>query len=453
MRKITPAIQYSESRSRPWSGAKLVNAFAEMAEGDKADAFAIMATPGLDPFSNVSSEPVRGLHRMGEVLFAIIGTTLFSISSAGTPTSLGTVAGSLPAMMADNGSQLAIQAGALNDQGYVWDGSTLHTGIVNLPQVSNVVYIDGYFVWSVFDSDQFIISGLNDGLTYDPLDVATVEGDPDNIVAVVNDHRELQFYGARTVEIWYNAGTADFPFQRQGNAFIERGIIDRDSLVKIDNSVHFVGDDRVVYRLNGYEPVRISTHAIENRIASASWYRGFTYTQLGHKFYVLNTNLGCWVYDMATSAWHERRSFNRVNYRVGFSSAVYGGSIFGDIYTGKLYRPNMDTNTEDGDPIPMEVQVPSLQTNRLRSTLYAFEAQIQAGPGTLTEPDPQMLLQYSKDGGNTYSAELPRPMGAQGEYLTRCIWRLGVTFRQMQIVLKLPSKVQRFVIAYYADWR
>lgn len=453
MRKLQNAVQYSEGRSRPWGGAKLVNAFAEMAEGDKADPFAVMAIPGLVPFAEISADPVRGMHRMGETLYVVIGITLYQIASDGAASNLGTVAGSLPVMMADNGAQLAIQGGALNNQGYVLDSGTLYTGIVNLPPVSNVVYIDGYFVWTVAQSDQFIISGINDGLSYDPLDVATVEGDPDDIVGCVNDHRELQFYGARTVEIWYNSGNADFPFERQGNAFIERGCRDRNSIIKIDNSVHFVGDDMVVYRLSGYDPVRISTHAIEYKVADASWFRACTYTQLGHKFYVLNTDVGTFAYDMATSAWHERRSLGKDNYRCWFSSNCYGGDIFGDGYTGKLYLPDLDVNTENGVVIPVEIVVPSLQTDRSKATLYSFEAQIQAGVGTTEDPDPQMILQWSKDGGNTWSAELARPMGMVGEYLTRCIWRLGVSFRQLQIRLRLPAQAQRFVITYYADWR
>src|SRR5690606_16108433 len=160
----------SESRSRTWSGSKLVNAFAEMAEGYKADQFAVMAIPGLVPFANVSSLPVRGLHVMGDVLYAVIGPTLYSIAKNGAADPLGNIGGTFPVMMADNGTELAIQGGALSNQGFVLSGGTLYTSIANLPSVSNVVYIDGYFVWTIYQSDQFIISGLNDGLTYDPLD-------------------------------------------------------------------------------------------------------------------------------------------------------------------------------------------------------------------------------------------------------------------------------------------
>ncbi len=453
MRQLTPALQQSEGRSKPWSGATLINAFSESSEGDKTDPYAVMALPGLVPFSDIGTQPIRGSHNMDGVLYVVMGSTLYSVASDGTETSLGTVGGDTPVRMADNGYQLAIQGGVNEDTGYVLSAGVLYTAIANLPQVSDVTYIDGYFVWCVYQSDQFIISAINDGLVYDPLDVATVEGAPDDLIATINDHRELHFPGGDTWEIWYNSGDADFPFTRQGNAFIERGLIDKNSLVKIDNSLHFVGNDRVIYRLNGYEPQRISTHAIEYRIVEATWFRAFVYSLAGHKTYVLNTDVGTFCYDMATGAWHERRSFNRINYRVSCSTTCYGQIIFGDAYTGKLFIPDLDTYDEDGDPILVEIALPTLTNNREKATLYAFEVYFESGVGNADAPDPQIILQYSKDGGRTFGTELWRTMGRVGEYQTRAIWRLGVQFRQLQIKLKMPSKVKTFSISYWADAR
>lgn len=457
MRKLKPALHDSEGRSKPWAGSKLVNAYAEQSDGDKTELFAIMAVPGLVEFSDISAFSVRGLHRMGTVLYAVAGVTLYSVNSAGVETSIGTIAGAGPVRMADNGAELAICAAS---NGYVYSGGTLYSAILNLPQVTDVTYIDGYFVWTVYNSDQFIISGIDNGLAYDPLDVATVEGAPDNLAGVINDHRELLFFGTGdsgptpTTEVWYNSGGADFPFERQGNAFIERGTIDRDSIAKIDNGVHFAGDDRIVYRLDGYRPVRISTHAIETKLAQASWFRAFVYTQEGHKFYVLNTDIGSFAYDMATGAWAERLSFGRDNYRVGCAAVAYGQTIMGDSETGKLYTPDLDVFDEDGDPMPIVIELPSIDKgDRERATLYAFELNAETGVGNAATPDPQAILQYSKDGGRSWSNEMFRPMGAVGTYATRCVWRVNVEFRQLQLRITLPEKTRRFVLSYWADAR
>lgn len=412
-----------------------------------------MAIPGLVEFANISGQPVRGTHRMVNALYAVIGSTLYGISSNGTPTTYGTIGGTGPVRIADNGTQLAIHGGSLGQTGYILDTGTLYTQPTNLPPVSDVTYMDGYFVWTVYNSDQFIISALNDGLTYDPLDVATVEGDPDNVVGVVNSHRELGFFGTNTLEIWYDSGDADFPFARSGNAFVERGCIDRNSLVKMDNSVFFVGDDRAAYRLDGYTPVRVSTHAIEYRLAQAAWFRSFTYSQEGHKFYVLNTDVGTFAYDVATGLWAERQSFGKDNYRISCAETVYGQTILGDAYTGKLYTPSLEVYTEDGALIPVEIGLPTIQASRARVTMYEFEVYCETGVGNADVPDPQIVMTYSKDGGRTYSNEMWRSLGAVGKYLTRAVWRPHVEFRQLEIKLQITDPVRRLVMSCYADVR
>ena len=451
LRQLRPALQYSEGRSKPWSGAVVVNGFAEKSDGDKETEFALMAIPGLSLFATLGVQGVRGLHMMGPLLYAVAGTALFSVTEAGAVTTIGSIPGTAPVRMVDNGAELAICAAPL---GYVYSGGTV-AAPSGLPQVSDVAYIDSYFVWSVYDSDQCIYSGIADGASYDALDVFTAEGSPDGLVGLIADHRELQLYGGGTVEIFYNAGGIDNVFERQGNAFIERGCFDRDSIAKIDNSVQFVGDDRIVYRLDGYTPLRISTHAIEYRIRNASYARAFVYTQEGHKFYVLNTDTGCFAYDLATGAWHERKSWGLDNYRVGYSVPAWGGVIMSDAYTGKLYRPDLDIFTEDGERIQLKIGLPGLEASRERVTMYAFEVYCETGVGLNSGQgaDPQIMLRYSDDGGRNWSNELWRSLGAIGEYRTRAIWRSLGQFRQRDIELTITDPVRRLVMGYYADVR
>ena len=421
-----------------------------MSQGDKAAPYSVEAIPGLTQWANIGTLPVRGAHVMGGVLYAVVGTTLYSIASNGTPTSLGTISGINPVRIVDNGSELAIHDGGAT--GYVLSNGSL-TNPINLPAVSDVTFYDGYFVWTVAGSDQFIISGINQGTSYDPLDVASAEGAPDNLVGVINSHRELLLFGTDTTEIWYDVGSQDFPFARQGNAFIERGCIDKDSIVNLDNSAFFVGDDRIVYRMNGYLPIRISTHAVERTLDDASWFRALTYTEEGHKFYILNTDLGSWAYDVATQEWAERKSFNLNYYRVGCVVEAYGQTLYGSNQTGKFYTGDLDVNSEDGDPLPVTIQLPPLGDGVNAQTLYSFEVFMETGVGDLVTTDPQIILVYSRDGGRSWSNEMWRSMGAQGQYLTRAVWRANIYFRQLQLKLILPEKVRRCVLAYHADLR
>lgn len=453
MNRLKPALQSSKGRSKPWGGAKLVNCFAEMSDGDKAEDFALIAVPGFEQFCVVTrTSAVRGMHRIGTTLYAVLGDTLSQVASDGTTTTLGTITGTDPVRMADNGTELAIVGGVGGTTGYVLSSGTV-TQPVNLPAVSDVAFVDGYFLWTAADTDQYVISGLYAGTTYDPLDVGTAEGSPDSLVGVLNNHRDVLLFGPSTIEVHYDSGAADFPFERQGNAFVERGCADRDSIQKLDNSALFVGDDKIVYRLNGYSPQRISTHGVEQVLARASYFRAFTYDLEGHKFYVLNTDVGSFAWDAATGAWADRKSYGLDNYRIGSAIEAHGRLLFGDNVVSTIHSASVDLLDADGESQPIIIELPPLEMSRERATLYAVELFCETGVGNAAKPDPQAIMQYSRDGGRTWCNELWRTMGRVGEYQTRAVWRPTVEFRQLQLRFTLPDVVKRTVLGYYADVR
>lgn len=451
LRQVKPALQYSEGRSKPWSGAKLVNAFAEKADGDKFADFAVMAAPGLDRFATVGSGPIRGIHRMGDLLYVVSGGRLHSVTEAGIQTIIGDITGVGPVKMADNGVQLAIATGSTP---YVLNNGSV-VSPSGLGAATDVAYIDGYFLWSLTGLSQIAYSGINQGTSYDALDIISAEGLPGAIIGLVASHRELYVFKKNSIEIFYNSGGADNAFERQGNAFIERGCFDRDSAAKIDNSIQFMGDDRIIYRLDGYTPVRISTHAIEYKLAAATFARAFTYTQEGHKFYCLTVDDGTFCYDLATGTWHERRSYQRPNYRIGCAEVIWGKTILADGMDGRLYTPNLDAQTEDGESIRVVIDLPTLEASRARVTMYAFEAYFESGVGLNDGlgANPQIMMRYSDDGGRNWSNELWRSLGKIGEYRNRSVWRSLGQFRQRSIELTITDPVRKFAMGYYADVR
>lgn len=452
MLKLKPAVQYSEGRSKAWSGARLVNCFAERSDGDKRDDFAIMATPGLSAWADLGADAIRGSHAMAGTLYAVAGSILYSINESATASALGSIGGTGLVRMADNGTQLCVVGGTT---GYILSGGTITTLAdhgITWP-VSDVGFIDSYIIWTRADTGQFFISGLGDATSYDPADIATAEGSPDDIVGMMIDHREVQFFGSSTVEIFYNSGAAAFPFERQGNAFIERGCFDRNSIVKIDNSVNFLGDDRIVYRLQGYQPVRISTHAIEYQMRDVTYARGFTYDQEGHKFYCLDTDNGTFVFDQATGLWHERQSWDLTGWRVNGAVRCYNRMLLTSGQDGKIYEPSLDLNDEDGATIAVDVYLPTIEGQRQRLIMHSFEVLCETGVGNSDVADPQIMLRYSDDGGRNWSNEMWRSMGAVGDYRKRAIWRKLGQFRQRQMHLRVTDPARTFVMSYHADIR
>ena len=297
---------------------RMVNLYPEVIpEGGKEPAY-LQRCPGLTRVVTVGSGPIRGLYSLYNILYVVSGTEFYKVSASYVATKIGDVTGTGPVSMADNGTQIFI---ACNPDSYIYNVDTLGFAQItdeDFPGAVTVGYLDGYFVFNEPNSQRVWVTTLFDGTSIDPLDFASAEGSPDGLVSLIIDHREAWLFGTNSVEVWYNSGEADFPLSRIQGAYNEIGCIAPYSVAKMDNSVFWLGADArgqgIVYRAQGYQGVRVSTHAVEYAIqqyANLSDATGYTYQQDGHTFYVLNFTDAdtTWVYDAATGAWHERAAF------------------------------------------------------------------------------------------------------------------------------------------------
>ena len=340
---------------------RMVNLFPEIVpEGGKEPAF-LQRAPGLTALATIGDGPIRGLWTYGSYGYAVSGATLYQIDSNWSAVAKGTVGGSGPVSMADNGTQLFIAA---NPQGYIYNASTdVFQQITDpdFPGAATVGYIDGYFTFNEPNSQKIWVTQLLDGTSVDPLEFASAEGNPDNVVAVLVDHREVWVFGTNSTEVWYDAGLLDFPLARIQGAYNELGCAAPYSIAKMDNQVYWLGKDArgqgIVYKAAGYIGQRVSTHAIEwqmQEYADLTDAVGYTYQQDGHSFYVLNFPSAntTWVFDVATGAWHERASFadgdfnrHRANSQMFFNSTT----VVGDYQNGKIYEFDLSVYADDGE--------------------------------------------------------------------------------------------------------
>ena len=422
---------------------RMVNLFPEaVPEGGKEPGF-LNRAPGLRHLATIGVGPIRGLWAFGSYMYVVSGTSMYKVDTAYTATLLGTIPGAGPVSMSDNGTQLMVAA---NPDGFIYNASTnvfAQITDADYPGAVTVGYLDGYFVFNEPDSQRIWVTSLLDGTQVDPLDFASAEGSPDGLVACMVDHREAWLFGANSVEVWYDAGLADFPLQRIQGAFNEIGCAAPYSVAKLDNGLFWLGSDArgkgIVYRANGYTGQRISTHAVEWQIqqyTDISDAVGYTYQQEGHAFYVLNFPLAntTWVYDVATQAWHERASFadgalnrHRGNCQVQFN----GETIVGDYQDGRIYAFDMEVYTDD-DAIQKWIRswraLPTGQNNLKRTAHHSLQIDLETGVGDSTTEDPQIMLRWSDDGGHTWSSEHWMSIGRIGEYYRRAIRRrLGMT--------------------------
>lgn len=458
---------------------RMVNLFPEAVpegSGGKEAGF-LLRCPGLRLLATVGTGPIRGLWVTNGIAYIVSGSQFYSMTTSYVATLRGTVSGTGPVSMADNGTQIFI---ACNPLSYIYNTSTLvfaQITDVDFPGAGSVGYLDGYFVFNEPNTQKFWVTALLDGTSVDPLDFASAEGYPDDVVALIVDHREIFLFGNTSVEVWYDAGTPDFPLARIQGAFMEVGCEAAYSVAKLDNSVFWLGSDArgrgIVYRANGYTPARLSTNAVEYAIQSYGNITdaiGYTYQQDGHPFYVLifPSAEATWVYDVSTQLWHERAGFenglfvrHRSNCQMSFNDEV----VVGDYEDGRIYAFDLDVYVDDTQTqkwLRSWRALPTGQNNLKRTAHHSLQLDAETGVGLSVTPDydaenlitesgdylmtesgdyltttsyfgapgynPQVMLRWSDDAGHTWSNEHWNSMGKIGSYGTRTIWRrLGMT--------------------------
>lgn len=459
MPRIPFALQSYRHRSVPVSAQRLINWFPEQEPRDAKAPVICMPTPGLVEFFEPEVGALtRGLHVMGSYLYGVIGQAVWRIDVNGDGLNLGNITSGGAVSMDDNGLQLVI---VVPETGEAWVVTTSTLTQISDPDflgATAVTCVDGFHVFSRPNSTQFFISDLNDATAYDPLAFASAEGSPDNLIAPMRVGRELWLFGERSTEIWSNTGGSPMPFSRITGAYVDRGIAARFSLATRNNQVLWLGEDRVVYRNDGANPTRISTHAIEQAFAgydTVSDARGWIYEQEGHSFYVLHfPDAGdTWVYDIATQSWHERESEGYGTWRCIDGTPFAGAIIGGDAQNGRLYVIDPTVSDELGDPIIRTAIGPVAQNEGRRMSFHSVEVDMETGVGLQTGQgsDPVVWLSYSDDAGRTWSNQIERPLGRVGKYRNRVIFnRLGMS-RARVLKLEMSDPVRTTLIAANID--
>ncbi len=451
--KVQFAIQTAEDMSLPSSAERAVNWYAQQLPPNAKTNVEIIGTPGLTLNAGLGGDSIRAMHVWDGMNYAVSGTGLYRINTDGASTLLGTLPATGTVYLADNGTELGILVGASL---YTWDGTTLaQVTDIDYPGASSFDVLDSYGVFTKPASREWFISDLRDLTAYDSGDVAQAESTPDDLVRVVGD-RELWFFKTSSGEVWYNSGAADFPFSRVDGGRINVGLAAAKAVAKIDNTLGWLGDDKVVYRADGFRPQRISTHAIErliNTFPTVEDAFAFSYKEEGHAFLGITFPTGgaTIVYDAATQLWHDRKTFGYDYWRP--SSYVYlaGKHLWGDQLSGNIYESSLDVHTDAGLPIVRIAQSPPIKVaqDRVRGFLHRVEVDFEVGVGLTTGQgsDPQAMLQISRDGGKTFGNELWRTIGPIGNYRKRVVWnRLG-TFRDTVVLKVAVSDPVKCVIA------
>ena len=443
-------------------------------------ALGLLGVPGLVALNTAFSGEVRGawvLPGNFQALFVIgaqvVLATIATQATATAPAQLAfNAVGSLststgPVKIRDNGAgKIAVIVDGLNLYVYNVTTQTLTKSTDPAFLGSNTVAeIDGWFIFQQPGTQKFYTSPVYWNGT-DPFDgtyYALKDDCPDNLVTVIENGRQLWLIGEASTEPWYNAGGATFPFSRLEGALMQIGCGAPYSVARTGPNLIWLarserGDNSVIMT-SGYQYNAISNPAMAyaiNQYPVTSDAIGWVYAEEGHSFYVLvfPTADKTWCYDLNTSMWHERASFDpntaffhrqRVNCLVNFA----GMQIGGDYTNGRIYQQTRHSYVDDQYPLVALRRCPHVWDKNDRNRVINSRLQIDFFPGsglaTGQGSNPQAMLRWSNDGGQSFGNEHWTGLGAIGQTQNRAIWRRLGAARDRVYEVRISDPVKRDV--------
>jgi hypothetical protein len=425
--------------------------------------------PGKSVFCTLPATPVRCLFQQDGRMFGVGGQVLYEIDTNGAITVRGTLTASdtSPATINSSGTaghQLYITSGGKGDI-FDLNANTL-TSIVAAgypPATPMGTYLDTYFLTIKGNSAQFNISGLLDGTAWAALDFAVRIQASDNLVGIMQYNKLIWLIGSQTSEPWYDSGNASFPYQSVPQVLIPMGCCAPFSIMRNSQAIcwlHQSERGRGIYvAASDYNPKRISTYAVESIWATypiISDCVAYGMTWQGHEYIVLTFPSGnaTWVYDLGEQlwtnwSWWNLNTANQDRDRGWVHCQGFGQHFVGDWENGNVYKLDDALSTDNGASIVWERTSPHL--NNQKKMMFYGNAELDMETG-LGGTYPTAHLNWSDDGGHTYSTPIDMSTGAPGQYQTRCrvAGNLGSS-RDRAFRVRISNTVPSRLLQFYMD--
>lgn len=393
--------------------------------------------PGKSIFAQLPSVPVRGLFHQDGRMFAVGGDELFEIDATGAILQRGllTAYDDKPVTINSSGTaghQLYITTGG---RGSIYD-LTANTiaGITSAgypPHTSMGTYLDTYFLTIKGESAQFNISNLLDGTVWSALDFAVRVQASDNVIGIMQFNKLIWLIGTQTSEPWYDSGNASFPFANVPQVLIPIGCCAPFSIVRTSKFIGWLHQSErgrgSFYAAADYNPVKISTYAVEAiwaKYPSISDAVAYAMEWQRHEYVVINFPIGnaTWVYDIGEQIWTNWSYWNVTTGthdrdRGWVHCEAFGQHFVGDWQNGNIYQLDDRLSTDADAPIVWERTAPHL--NNQQKFMFYGNAQVDMEAG-IGGRNPVVQLNWSDDGGHTYSTPIDMSTGPNGQYPTRC---------------------------------
>jgi hypothetical protein len=329
---------------------------------------------------------------------------------------------------------------------------------------SHIAFIDGWLIVNRVGTQAFATSGpVPYTLIFPVLFFALKDSQSDNLMGLQELNRELWLVGERASEIWFNAGGANFAFQRIPGAAPPIGTSAPQSINQVGDSLMWLGrtlqGENIVIQTQQYSWKRASQHGVETALSSYPLVAdafSYSYEEEGHLFYVLTlpTADKTWVFD-SNGTWHERLSYDdntgqfhreRPNCFMNFQNL----RLVGDYQSGQIHQMSRKFYTDADEPIVAVRRCPHVWSAQDRKRVFntALQIEFTAGVGSQTGQgvNPQAMLRWSNDAGQSFGNEHWASIGKAGRTKDRAIWRrLGQAWDRVYEV-RFSDPVKRDII-------
>jgi hypothetical protein len=425
------------SRSAPVNDQERVNLFSEIeTDPQRGSKITLYSPPGLTATVNYGAEPPRGIWSKGDFKYVVNRNKLWKEANDGTAVEVGTLLTSGGLVdMSDNGTQLCIVDGTY---GYIFTFATDTLAQITDPgfpaNPTSVTFLNLRFLVTSADTGQYQWSAINDGTSWDALNFATEESNPDNLLRGIADNGQAVLFGDFTTGFAGATNSDDEAgaFGRIGASALEFGLAARWSLDKFDQSLIFLCKSRLggvqVATLSGYSLQVVSTPDIDTLFSSYAGIEsatGFSFRYQGHSFYQISfpSENVSWRFDGRNGSWDKVDSsggMHRARLQVNHQNRSY----VTDYETGQCYLFDPDAVTDNGATIARQFIGRHLMAgNVTRFAELWIDMEVGVGTETGQGVNPQVMMQVSKDGGKTWGNERWASMGALGDYKARATFR------------------------------
>lgn len=440
----------------------LVNCYAEPNSASKARPVRLVNIPGsIDADTgNVIQGTIRGAvqtdgHAGGKILIND-GTTVRTLDPSGPTwgTLTGSTAGTDRVQWAFSDNEGCCLA---NGGLYISTGSAIAaatdadwTGLLTSHTVDTFTSVAslGQRLLATYGS-RFGYSDVLDFNNTSATSFYTAEGHPDGLVAGVVLGREYYLFGTKIIEPWAETGVSTNPFAPILGREIRIGCLCRDGIAEVGGTLIFIANDYTVRQLaeGGAQVISEPWLARVLRTATVSSINARRMQVEGHDFYVLNTDVGCFVYDAATGNWHRRKTLTKEvwdwSYLVESGGTWYAGEISGSRFC-ELSRDYDSEYASSASTFGTEIvaewtaHLPSMG-GRAAIKSIRFDGVRGYGSARDVFTEGYVSMRLSKDDGNTWGSWKQRSMGMQGEYSKRIIWRGNGRVREPQVIAHFRS--------------